>query len=415
MPRPNDETLGLIVVITHQVYDNSFDVDQILSAGLGKSYWLPLNTGPAASDHFQLGVRLLHLFWYDLAATEFEAARTVEPDFALGYWGEAMCMKQSLWGTENVTSAQAILAHMDANIADYLVGLRARAYLKAVRLLFAANTTLELRERGYSAQMQIVMNDYPTDPDPAAFYALSLIGMVNSVGGYVSTTEASVLLAAARSILTGAAATFPGHAGILHYTVHAHDDNELSVAVMGEGPAVKLSVLAPASNHALHMKSHLFQRFGEWDQAVDSNTQALAASDAYCARYALGSSCDADNRYHSLEWLLYELINQCKFAQATALFTRMQYVVADQPGSQKYLYWLYRMFAHLNTVSQLWPAPFGLFAVTNTTIPNTITLPPALNVSMDPFKAPHAEAYALMTSVYVAAMQGMRTHREWRE
>ena len=43
-----------------------------------------------AQAHFLRGVAALHSFWYPVALEEFRAATRIEPDFALGYWGEAM-------------------------------------------------------------------------------------------------------------------------------------------------------------------------------------------------------------------------------------------------------------------------------------------------------------------------------------
>lgn len=46
-------------------------------------------------------------------------------------------------------------------------------------------------------------------------------------------------------------------------SAQAYDYNDLSVAVMGQNPSIQLGFTAPASNQALHMKSHIFLRFGE--------------------------------------------------------------------------------------------------------------------------------------------------------
>lgn len=41
-----------------------------------------------AKQHWLLGLKLLHAFWFDLSATHFRLAQTLEPTFAMAYWGE---------------------------------------------------------------------------------------------------------------------------------------------------------------------------------------------------------------------------------------------------------------------------------------------------------------------------------------
>ena len=36
-------------------------------------------------------------FWYDLAEEQFQKVQRLDPDFALGYWGEALCSYKFLW------------------------------------------------------------------------------------------------------------------------------------------------------------------------------------------------------------------------------------------------------------------------------------------------------------------------------
>jgi hypothetical protein len=51
----------------------------------------------AAQEDFVRGVLYLHSFEYDLAAQAFRKAQSVDPDFAMAYWGEAMTNHHSLW------------------------------------------------------------------------------------------------------------------------------------------------------------------------------------------------------------------------------------------------------------------------------------------------------------------------------
>src|SRR3989304_7690876 len=45
---------------------------------------------PAAQAEFLRGVAILHSFGFEDAIEAFQKAQSLEPDFALAYWGEAM-------------------------------------------------------------------------------------------------------------------------------------------------------------------------------------------------------------------------------------------------------------------------------------------------------------------------------------
>jgi Tfp pilus assembly protein PilF len=46
---------------------------------------------PAAQPHFERGVAALHSFWYEEALEAFETALKIDPNFAMAWWGVAMC------------------------------------------------------------------------------------------------------------------------------------------------------------------------------------------------------------------------------------------------------------------------------------------------------------------------------------
>jgi hypothetical protein len=69
---------------------------------------------PEAQAHFLRGVAALHSFWYPVALEEFRTATRIEPDFALGYWGEAMAHNYPVWGDPQDTEAARQVLARDA-------------------------------------------------------------------------------------------------------------------------------------------------------------------------------------------------------------------------------------------------------------------------------------------------------------
>src|SRR4051812_45974423 len=69
----------------------------------------PVTGGEEARRHFQRGLLALHSFWYEEARDEFRAATRAQPDFAMGYWGEALTWFHPIWGQENVAETKKAL------------------------------------------------------------------------------------------------------------------------------------------------------------------------------------------------------------------------------------------------------------------------------------------------------------------
>src|SRR5467141_1180344 len=60
----------------------------------------PTSGTEKAQAHFLRGLAALHSFWYREAVDEFRESTKAEPDFMMGYWGEAMTYNHPLWGEQ---------------------------------------------------------------------------------------------------------------------------------------------------------------------------------------------------------------------------------------------------------------------------------------------------------------------------
>src|SRR6185436_10933783 len=130
---------------------------------------------PQAQAHFLRGLGALHSFWYEEAAEAFRESTKVDPDFMMGYWGEAMTLNHPLWSEQDLTAARAVIAKIKdtPNLTD-----RERAYLNAVKALYGEGEK-RARDTAYSAAMEKIYRAYPDDLDAAAFYSLSLLGLTS--------------------------------------------------------------------------------------------------------------------------------------------------------------------------------------------------------------------------------------------
>src|SRR5437879_4339399 len=143
----------------------------------------PTSGAPAAQAQFVRGVLLLHSFEYQDAARAFRAAQSIDPGFALAYWGEALTYTHPVWNEQDGNAARAALLRLGptpaARRAKALTP-REKAYLDAVEILYGDGSKAA-RDTAYSLDMERVVTRFPADREAKVFYALSLLGLNQGV------------------------------------------------------------------------------------------------------------------------------------------------------------------------------------------------------------------------------------------
>lgn len=283
-----------------------------------------------AQAHFLRGVAALHSFWYSVALNEFRAATKIEPDFMMGYWGEAMAHNHPIWGDPQETeAARKVLAKIKDTSK---LTPREQAYLNAVKVLYGEGDKLT-RDRAYSAAMAEIYRKYPDDEDAALFYALSLMGTVQpgNAAGLQARLRAGAIAAEVYK-------HNPNHPGAAHYVIHAYDDPENAIKALDA--ARRYAKIAPDAPHALHMPSHIFLQLGMWSEAAASNEASWAAAAAQEKPKDRPVSTSDLEGYHSLHWLNYIYLQQGRYHDAQELLTRMRKeLAASSPDNPLQLYY----------------------------------------------------------------------------
>jgi tetratricopeptide (TPR) repeat protein len=271
-----------------------------------------------AQAHFLRGLAALHSFWYEEALEAFRESTKVEPDFAMGYWGEAMAHNHPLWSEQDIAAGRAVLAKIKetAKLTE-----RERAYLGAVRLLYGEGDK-RARDAAYSVAMEKIYRAYPKDLDAASFYALSLLGLGGEKGYRLQARAGAIALEVYQQN--------PNHPGAAHYIIHAFDDPDH--AILALPAARRYAEIAPEAPHARHMPSHIFLQLGMWPEAAVSNEAAWESSDAWMKRKKLSLSV---RDYHSLHWLLYCYLQQGRYNQAEQLLILMKKVMSESTYDNK--------------------------------------------------------------------------------
>ena len=292
---------------------------QAQNSQLGKVEFQTSGTEKAQA-HFLRGLAALHSFWFEEALEAFRESTSIEPDFMMGYWGEAMAHNHPLWSEQDTAAARDVIKKIKETTR---LTPRERAYLDAVKILYGEGEK-RTRDTAYSAAMEKLYHDYPNDLDAAAFYSLSLLGLVRS------NEKSYRLQARAGAIALDVFEKNPNHPGAAHYIIHAFDDPDH--AILALPAARRYAGIAPEAHHARHMPSHIFLQLGMWPEAASSNESAWEASESWMKRKNLSTSV---RDYHSLHWLLYVYLQQGRYRKAEELVALMKKTMSETKYENK--------------------------------------------------------------------------------
>jgi tetratricopeptide (TPR) repeat protein len=164
--------------------------------------------------------------------------------------------------------------------------------------------------------MRNACREFPTDPNAAAFYALSLLTLAPPGDRDIPDRQDAI------AVLDPLFRAYPNHPGAAHYLIHAADAAEL--ASQGLEAARQYARIAPDSSHALHMPSHIFVRLGLWQESIDSNLAAAAAA----AKDSEIHHTEYHYQTHAMDFLDYSYLQSGQEAKARALVEELK----DVPG-----------------------------------------------------------------------------------
>ena len=273
----------------------------------------------AAQKDFLNGLALLHDFEYRSAAAAFRRAQATDPGFAMAYWGEAMTFNHPLWMRQDLKAAQAALKKLAPTATERHAKAktdREKEYLDAVEILLGDGTKIE-RDFRYMDAMAKLHARYPDDVDATAFYGLAILGTSHEGRNIATYMRAAGLLEESWR-------DNRDHPGLLHYLIHSYDDP--THAPLGLRTARLYAKIAPNAGHAQHMTSHIFLALGMWQETVDANLAAIAATE----REDKGNNSVRCGHYPS--WLEYAYLQLGEVDKARATLTACRGTVEAAPA-----------------------------------------------------------------------------------
>jgi hypothetical protein len=290
------------------------------SEELGKISF-PVSCAPESQKRFERGVALLHSFGYEEAGEQFSELAQKDPACAMAQWGIAMSLFHQIWerpgeaalkqGHEELEQAQKIGAKTE----------RERGYIAALALFYddpAKNDYLK-RAGAYSDAMGKLYQQYPSDVEAGAFYALSILAAAPAGDGSLEAKKKAV------AVLNPLFEKQPDHPGLAHYIIHSCDSPQL--ASMGLDAARRYAAIAPSSAHAVHMPSHIFARLGLWQEDIQANLKSVALTEHSGAMYMHG------HELHAMHFLIYAYLQTGQDEAARQRVEQSKQILATAPAN----------------------------------------------------------------------------------
>lgn len=275
---------------------------------------IPFDCNKAALPYAIRGLALLHHMTYAGAREQFTQATKLDPNSAVGYWGQAMTLIHPLWSDppteEDFNKGKALIAEARQRVTD---NPKARAFVEAAGAYFDQGldsnekANLEAFEKGWKKAHE----EFPNDVEATCFYALAHMATADpSDKSYEKQKQAIAIL---KPVLK----KNPDHPGAHHYTIHASDYPPLAAGALDV--ARNYSNIAPAVPHALHMPTHIFTRLGLWPDSITMNKRS---ADAAILHQAAGNV--SLHYLHALDYLAYAYLQRGEDDKAKATYKKMQ-------------------------------------------------------------------------------------------
>jgi tetratricopeptide (TPR) repeat protein len=260
----------------------------------------PVSCTEKAGRYTARGLALLHNMTYEGARAEFAAATEADPVCAMGYWGQAMTFIHPLWsdppGETDFKRGQALVEEARAR------GKKSeweRAYIAAVEAYYAEgrNRGEKVNLASYERAWEKVYRQFPNDTEAACFYSLAHMATADpSDKTYAKQKRAGAI---AEKVL----ALVRDHPGGHHYIIHAYDYPELADRALAV--ARSYGKIAPEVPHSLHMPTHIFTRFGIWQESIEMNKRSADAALKHPVDGAISL-----HYTHAMDYLVYAYLQQ---------------------------------------------------------------------------------------------------------
>ena len=263
------------------------DANPALADDLGSMHYPITTSVPMAQQFFDQGLRLAFAFNHLEAVRSFRKARTLDPNCAMCYWGEALVLGPNInAGMDAASAVPAFEAVSKAQALSAKATAKERALIDALGQRYAnpAPNDRAPLDKAYADAMQKVAAKFPGDDQIAMQYAEALMDLQPwdywEAGGAQPKARTGEIMALLENVLQRS----PNHPGAIHYYIHlteASSDPKRAVP-----HAQRLAALMPGAGHVVHMPFHTYFRVGMYKEAIEANRLGVLADEKYIKRAA---------------------------------------------------------------------------------------------------------------------------------
>lgn len=291
-----------------------------LDPGLGNLHVAVTTANSEAQQYFDQGMRYVYAFNHEAAVASFKKAAELDPDLAIAYWGEALALGPNInMDVDRQREAQAFELEKSAMAHAQSASAKEQDTIRVLARRYSNDPAANLKALAldYSNGMRELHAKYPDDPDIAALFAESLMDLHpwhlwSHDGKPAEGTEEIV------SVLEGVLKAYPDHMGANHYYIHAIEASPHPEKALAS--AKRLTTMAPAAGHLVHMPAHIYQRTGNYSGAAAANAAGADSDRAFMKAHG------SDNMYsmmyynHNLDFgaASYAMAGQYEKAKAMA-------------------------------------------------------------------------------------------------
>ncbi len=231
------------------------------------------------------GSLIIYAFNHEEAVRSFKQATQLDPQLAMGYWGIAL----SLGSNYNVQADGPALVQAFTNLQKAIelapkASEHDRAYIDALAKRYSSDLQRrpdQTRRRLQESPWATSSKRFPDDMDAATLYAESMMNLrpwkLWSADGKPAEDTLEIV-----AVLEGVLRRNPNHTGANHYYIHAVEaSNNYERALPS---AARLGKVAPKAGHLVHMPSHIYIRTGDYNEAAQSNVDAIVADREFISK-----------------------------------------------------------------------------------------------------------------------------------
>lgn len=244
-------------------------------------YHHPISTdSKLAQRYFNQGMVLMFGFNHPEASRSFRQVQVLDPDCAMGYWGEALVLGPNINAPmleKNIPKAwnalQSAIKHADRATP------RHRDYIQALKERYAADPPEDRTSlnRAYADAMRQVARKHPDDYDAQTLFAESLMNL-SPWDYWRDDGKPKEMTRELLRTLERVLARTPEHPLANHLYIHAVEAEHPEWA---EACADRLRVLVPGAGHLVHMPSHIYIRVARYESANAANERAIDTDHDY--------------------------------------------------------------------------------------------------------------------------------------